>query len=246
MATHQFGDSKEYQAEFQELVKAHLDAAKWCAFWPMIGPKYTSAKPKLLVCGRALNGWDETTFSFMGDTEALVDRCIGAFGSDSGKKNPLGWVEDRWQKGDNYRTSRSAFWRVVRSIAARLGYKDDGWTEYIAWTNLMRVSPATGGNPEEWSWNAQLPHASRMLLKEIRELTPDVTVVLAGSSWFDPFRNHDGFRENFTTIADPPSGSKYVKLVGSMGDMRVVVGPYPQGKNEKEILDEIGPWLPPC
>ena len=246
MPIYPLAGNQSYEATFRELVEKHLAAAKWCAFWPMVGPEYPSAPKKLLVCGRALNGWDDTIFSCEQDASDLVARCERSFGPSDGEDHKLGWVEARWGQGAEYRTSRSAFWRVVRDLAGHLGYAGSGWTRHIAWTNVMRVSPAKEGNPEDWSWQAQLPHAAQLLAHEVEILQPDVLVFLVGKSWFGPLRDQHPLKDFLKPEAAPLLDAKHVSFVGSMGGTRVVVGPHPQGKPEGEIVKEIALAMDGC
>jgi len=235
-----FGE--DYRAAFGELLRAHLDAAqkrksgcaKWCAFWPMVGRKFRPGG--VMVVGRALNGWGDSAFtceslSAPGGTEALIARCRDTFApADS---CPMVWVQQRWHSGATCRTSRSQFWQTACRLATHHGYREQDWPSSIVWTNLMRVSPARGGNPPDWSYSAQLGPAAKLLDYELRDLRPGVAVLLTGPEWYRPFRERTGlFRLREVHL-------EHVHYVGQHGPTRMIVCDHPQRRSPDRIMREI-------
>jgi hypothetical protein len=102
---------------------------------------------------------------------------------------PMGWVLDRWKRGDSdYDTSRSQFWVTAREVALE-GHaeREPDWPNHLAWSNLAKVSRWTKGNPSRRLRQAQLAAAAELLELEASELAPRRVLVLAGRDWFEPY-----------------------------------------------------------
>ena len=196
-----------------------------------------------MVVGRALNGWENTEV-IRGDAddgfEALIERCMRSFVGTT-EYCPLAWVEKRWGKGrkGEYRTSRSAFWRMARRLVKHYGHSDEGWSGHLCWNNLMRVSPACGGNPPKWSYDAQLPYAARLLAAEVVALKPSALVVFAGHDWFAPFA--EALESQVKLLPTPDL--RYVTGHGRFADSNLVVAPHPMKKKEDVLIGEIATYL---
>jgi hypothetical protein len=234
----------DYERLFAELVQHHVREArkprrpdrKWCAFWPAVGERYQVGG--LMVIGRALNGWGSTDFT-VGEVEHgcqdIIKRCRGVF--VDGGSAVLKWADDAWGKGEKgkYRTSRSAFWRMVRRLACGADNVPDGWSHDLCWTNLMRISPACGWNPPWWSYHAQLPCAAELLAKEIQALKPAAVVAFTGKEWFGPFAQHLGE----TVALERASGCQLVEEHGTIGTSKIIIAPHPMRRNEDKLMNEI-------
>jgi hypothetical protein len=124
------------------------------AFASMTGERFAG---ELVVVGRAPNGWrvkyapDELLEASA--LERIVDETLqSSRGGERETRCPMLWVSSEWVNSEQggYATSRSAFWRVSRAVVGRLGVADIGkpsWPSYLAWSNLYRVAPYSGGNP---------------------------------------------------------------------------------------------------
>lgn len=232
----------EYEALFEQLLKSHLAAAagharapvNWCGFWPMIGRKFRPGG--VVVVGRALNGWEDSEFTGEalnqpGGTKDLIRRCRESFAPAD--KCPMAWVEQAWQAEEGYRTSRSQFWQTARRLAANNGCQEEDWPSTLAWTNLMRVSPASGGNPPDWSYFAQLEPAARLLDYELRSLQPSVAVFLTGRAWYAPFQ------EKTDLFHLEEIDQEYVHYAGQHGQTRLIVSDHPQTRSPDRIVEQI-------
>ena len=244
-----FDDS--YEKTFAKLVLAHAAEAqrrgreclrdKWCAFWPAVGSQYCAGG--LMIIGRALNGWEDTDFVIeqaKGDCGDLVKRCRQSFAPRDGC--PLSWVETRWGRGEKgqYRTSRSPIWRMARGLVEHCGHPGKGWSGYLCWNNMMRVSPACGGNPPGWSCDAQRPHAAELLSREIEILRPGVIVAFTGQDWMDWFV----VGLDRSVKLNPVDGCDYVSAHGQFHGSTVIVAPHPMKKKEDVLMDELRRFLP--
>lgn len=237
----------QYEGLFGRLLESHLAAArgrarapaKWCAFWPMIGRKFRPGG--VIVVGRALNGWEDSEFtcealSQPGGTEDLMRRCKETFAPPD--QCPMAWVERQWQADEGYRTNRSQFWQTAYRLAEHHGYREQDWPSTLVWTNLMRVSPASGGNPPDWSYFAQLEPAAQLLDYELKALQPSVAVFLTGPDWYKPFQEEtDLFRLEEV-------GQGHVHYAGQHGQTRLIVSDHPQTRSPDRIMEQLAEHWP--
>ena len=139
---------KLYEEYIEKAGKTPIDKA--AIFVPMRGKQYhPSNKIRLMIVGRAPNGWN-----------SKIDYSTGEVFGNSAKE----LYEDRkrftWIKEAeclyHYFLSGSAFWRVTKKIWTTLSKIDDEeWYEYIAWTNLYKISNQEG-NPSGNMYYAQI------------------------------------------------------------------------------------------
>ena len=137
-----------------------------------------------------------------------------------------------------YNTRRSAFWRVIRLITIELGIPEltEKWSEYIAWSNLYKVSPKKRGNPYTWLLNAQFEFAVRLLHEEIEFFKPKRILFLTGWNWAKDFISDQ------LVIKNKPG--TYVEGIGyfylsNKEASKVVIVKHPQGKKEKSLTKEV-------
>ena len=168
-------------------------------FVGMRGSKYADDEIRLLVVGRAVNGWG-------------VLNCESAekFGEAAEKKfneTTLDWIK----KDDNgfympseskYYLSKSAFWRATEALWRKLtGSEEERWMDHIAWTNLFKVSRPDEGNPTEKMCKFQSDACYKILRQEIEELKPTHIVCMTG--WYGWFFNDRDYG-NFSSVFENP------------------------------------------
>lgn len=227
----------DYRRRMLDLLEAVRPSAEempdraLCLFAPRVARQFDG---KLMVVGRAVNGWihlfDRTK---VGDATARDAFLNTVAEIEGGLEGAMAWVEGSWPRSNRpYSTSRSAFWRVIGKVASGLGIGGVGWSERIAWTNLYRVSPASTGNPVTALREAQLEVCRHLLRYEIDRLHPEIILVLAGRWWFKPFKASLG--ANLAAV-----DKKLIEALGQVGDSRVIVAPHPQGRPEAVLVQEI-------
>lgn len=208
------------------------------------GKNYDRNEVKLLLVGRAVNGWklmDENHPTPEKMAEWADDRlyCNAECGS---------WVEKRgnalYVKGQSYRLG--AFWNYAKEIWLRLqptGYTEDSssvWLENIAWSNLYKLSPESG-NPSDDSKNLQKKICCEMLKEEVRAFRP--THILMMTGW-------DGWAKNFADCFEncPAAEQRnicrgenknevYVEATAKIGDTKVVVLCRPEFREKASYAD---------
>lgn len=212
------------------------------AFFPVKGARYDG---KLMVVGRAVNGWGkgflpQELVEPKSRREVIV-LARKAAGKDPSR--PLSWITDDWKETD-YNPKRSAFWRLIRLLTHNLGIANDSeieWPSHIVWSNLYKISPDEGGNPSNQLCSLQESQCIRMLQQEIALWHPNRIVFLTGYNWAKPFVEALG-------TAKAVSNGSLVQAVGRVtlptdAGATFVVAPHPQGKPSARLAQDIGAAL---
>lgn len=199
---------------------------------------------ELMVIGRAVNGWTQPwlpkDLKNVDDVTKFVDGVLKSV-TDS-DCCPMRWVTDCWGKHDkDYNTRKSAFWRSIRNTVGRLGVADiesPEWASYLVWSNIYKIAPAAGGNPSSTLCSAQLDLCKRILKQELQTFRPRRVLFLTGLGWSQPFTEHIGCE-----LSKNNSGH-YVEATGKVTigtdiQAKVVIAVHPQGKNEKNWVEEV-------
>ncbi len=142
-------------------------------FLAMEGKQYRPSK--LMVIGRAVNGWvagtraAELTDSAVRNKFALKVQERSATPPD-GCSCPMSWVTTQWGATDCYNTKRSPFWRVIRRVVYGLSIasaNDRDWSSHLVWSNLYKLSPEAGRNPSSGLMRAQLEGCKKLNALEL-------------------------------------------------------------------------------
>jgi hypothetical protein len=166
---------------------------EYCYFVPSFGdPNKINAD--FIIYGQAVNGWDKKTRftlknAITAEQLAKIIDFAEEYGNtcDKGDQNPIDWVNTKWSKYGMY---RSFFWNVCyKLISDYHGFDREAstWSEKMIWSNLMKIAPLNGGNPNELEFEMQLETSIRLFEQEIRELKPKYAIILTNLSWFEPF-----------------------------------------------------------
>lgn len=207
---------QEYSSEYERLLASLSQASpsevfgrnaeqnwngvEYSAFWPEFGSSYNPHED-LLIVGRAPNGGDNPWhFSKLATLDPHELRLKA-----SEKPEALDvWMIRCWQKSkDRKYCSNTAFWRAVKLVVEGLGTGSDYWASRLAWTNLYKIAPATGGNPAGKLRKYQLQHCINLLKLELDGFKPRYVLVVTGD-WFMPFIGPFGFTSNLTQSAENP------------------------------------------
>lgn len=183
----------------------------------------------ILFVGKAVNGWitNETSvdklFSYSND-EKIFNRL-----------DQMTWVENLSGNNKGYNTRKSAFWRVVKKVSINFYYQD--WHSNIAWSNLYKIAPWSGGNPNKGLRNIQTLYCQDLLKKEIEVLSPKFVVMLT-SGWENFFLK---YLTNNIKIKELESivWSGYVTKLYKIDNVYYITSFHPQGKNEYEHVKAI-------
>lgn len=135
------------------------------SFVPAIcGIDYIKAPRKIMVVGRAPNGWSMQAYS------PKHDSTIG------------GWFDARlsWVYRDGPGThrksiARSKFWQFIRYKLLKDGIIQDKlhFCDGIVWTNLMKISDQESGNPNDMLCEQTVEIMDQIMKAEIEYYKPD-------------------------------------------------------------------------
>lgn len=228
---------------------------KLAHFVPMKGEKYDSSEIRLMLIGRAVNGWfdaDVNTKSEYGNyIEQLLINDNGKFDWIIEENGVLYNKNDLGSKGD-YRLS-SPFWDYSKSIFKILindkkpdKYQeilsDARWVDYIVWTNLYKIAPTYMDNPDKEMIKLQQAECINILKYEIERYKP--THILAFTGWNDWFCNFAELMSecNFigtNVMRGKNKNSIYLEAVGKIGDAKVIVTCRPENRNKEQFLNDV-------
>lgn len=147
-----------------------------------VGKKYHKSQVRLMYVGRAVNGWN--SIWQRGDAEYLTEQVfehtqdMGVIGR--------GIIEYEF-RGVNYKYNynKSPFWQLCRELLRQFGIVDD-WAEYVAWTNLYKVSYSEGGNPADSLKSKTIADCADILFYEIFCERPTHIVFVTDKWWISP------------------------------------------------------------
>ncbi len=213
---------KNLYIELFDKLKDRTQSLACCSL--MVGKEYKNTDFKLLVVGRAINGWDNEW-----KKETSVDEYAE-------KVLEMGKNEFQWTKvidfNSGYNVNNSSFWRVSRKILEKISEcNDNAWISKIAWSNLYKVSKSSGGNPSDKLCSLQLETCKKILLKEIREIKPDLILFITDMNWFKDF--------NIEEFEIEENSGETVIAYGKYESSKIIVTKRPEGKKEEKFVDDV-------
>ncbi len=188
------------------------EKAVFCMQWGKDFP--TEQNTGILFVGRAVNGWDTAE-----NAEEIFEEGSGLFAAE----NQMRWVED------GNELSVSAFWRVVKNVASHF-YPDEWWA-HVAWSNVCKIAPYAGGNPNDALYYAQLEDCCKILQEEIRILSPKVVVFLTGDGWANDVLRQLNDNE-MPQVIKTETWESYECKVYKIGNVTCIVSVHPMTKAE--------------
>lgn len=222
-------------------------------FMAMQGKYYNR---QLMVVGRAVNGWTKKTWTpeSLASDENVQEFVACVLRSVTASEScPMQWVSKAWGNrtterpsnwvyhgNQEYDSQKSAFWRVIRNVVGKLELADvgdDAWPSCLIWSNLYKISPATGGNPTGKLASLQRDNCISLLETELRVYKPRRMLFLTGYDLASPFLKQ--LAPNVTSVR-----GSYVQAIGTSAvDVNdactVVVAKHPQTKLELSWVKEV-------
>lgn len=218
----------------------------------MVGEKYKDASKRLLLVGRAPNGWGKSKARHK---EEFAQDAIAEY-----RAKHFEWVQKK--QGSNVLVSRyfsesgkeivyplANFFQYTECVLKELAGidcsdTDEKWVDYIAWSNLYKVSPTYSRNPEGEMKAIQTAICRRILLNDIELLDPKPTHILFFTGYDDWF---ELFAEDFPNVRwvgknymrGPKKGKPYVEARGTYGSSKVVVCCRPEYRTKEELVEDI-------
>lgn len=224
---------------------------------PMKGCRYGSEDIKLMVVGRATNGWGEMDFDYTNQKEKYVNDALELLDKDNRsleKRYRFDWIEREKQKPPKLRYIAEAkpFWNYTRSILKELSKnkccEEKDWYQSLLWSNLFPVSFAKEGNPSARLKDAQFHVAKKLLREQINYFQPTHVLIISNwDGWFSINKGKEDCTENeckfLEEIKSKDENNKVIKGSGIVGSSIVVVSRRPEYFKKdvfvKDVIDEF-------
>lgn len=168
------------------------------------GSKYDDCCLRLMVVGRAMNGWEEN-FSLCKSAEDVRDKVLS-------RSFDFRDVIDRESKEVSvgrklpYRYIRSKFWKLVQYTLQEYNEannewydenKNLNWNEKIVWSNLYKISPRYANNPDNALIEASIEANIDIIKAEIEEYKPEKILFVTDTWYLKPFDSKNSFADEF-------------------------------------------------
>lgn len=227
-------------------VSQHVDLHGLSHFVSMKGKLYDKQKCKLFIVGRAVNGWGSFAFD---NSEEFGLKAEKEFAKEGFQwvvldKNTLHNTLPMGSSDRVYYLSKSPFWRTSRQIFKCLSGKESPkWVDYIAWSNIYKISPPDTGNPSTKMCKKQIEICREILKKEIETYRPTHILLITGWNWW--FEDKEfGVSQLFSSckfIGENKRGnSVFVEGTAVYNErIPVVIACRPERRNENEYVREI-------
>ena len=162
---------------------------------------------RLMVVGRAVNGWGElmpitSSDAYAEEATKLFEqdnRFETEWGMQNGEIDPYSEYEDLDENNipkldkdgkkiiKKYYLSRSAFWSAALGVYEELSkeekHEHTDWYEDIVWNNIYKVAPQKEGNPSTNLIYAQAEVCVNLLREEMKLLEPTHVLLVIDKSW---------------------------------------------------------------
>lgn len=225
--------------QYEALYAAAEDIGGLSHFTAMAGAEYYGQSTRLMLIGRAVNGWEAL------DTSGAL--AFGLAAEVAFERPGFTWVSGeggqmRSLHCEGYRLGRSPFWRAARRLLEVLGVDASGrWIERLAWSNLYKLAPRKSGNPPNALCRAQIGPCREILAEEIRRFAPTHIFMPVGWNWFRSDGRYD-FSRLFSCVEH--TGGRYAEgrarfELPDGQSVPAVIACRPEGRREEEYVREV-------
>lgn len=184
-----------------ETIYQHLKDGSFTVSRAYKGSEYNNSYSKLMVVGRAMNGW-EKDFSESSLDEVISTLFEEKFDFDD-VINPN--LQEKYTDC-TYNYIRSKFWKLIKFLLeeyndANSNWYDKtvnkNWNEKIVWSNLYKVSPWKSGNPPWKIMIQNIDEYINILKKEIAMFNPERILFITDINYLEPDVKKSTFIETF-------------------------------------------------
>jgi hypothetical protein len=201
-----------------------------CTFSLQWGKNYPFSKNEgLLFVGKSVNGW----ITKEKDTLKLFD--LTNPNRIFAREDQMKWVNNQSGESNLYNTRKSAFWRLIKKVAE--SYYPENWYSNIAWTNLYKIAPYKGGNPNSNLQKLQKKYCFELFEKEIELLSPKYVIMLT-SGWELDFIDHFNSNNDMRVLGIKKWDNYQTSMV-KINNVNFIISQHPQGKNEWKHCNTI-------
>lgn len=235
--------SKQWQGEFiWEAIRDNKLTAAPC----FVGNDYLYEDIKIMVVGRAVNGW-EVEFKDCSSLNNTIDSILNQENRlDDFAKDYILYdvVENNEVVQKKYYYAKSPFLRMMRQLVGAFTHSEDNWQQRIVWSNLYKIAPRKGGNPSWRMLRNDLDLYIELIKYEIKRYQPNIVIFVTDMDFFDPYPDNEKY-PSFRRLVNEDVKNKqtqYVKLQGSFvydTSTKIIVSVRPEGRPIKDMVEEI-------
>lgn len=223
---------------------------------------------RFMLVGRAVNRWDEMRnyADTLTHSEFVKSSLANLYNEPTvlcGGKDRFEWIGD---PNNEYSTPTNKFrpgidgselgitnfpyhlsrplWNYSKDIWCTLSGSNPAttwknrWFENIVWSNLYKIAPSIGGNPDEKLKRLQFESSAKLLNQEISYFQPTHILFLTGyKEWFEPF-NTKCFDNKITVEKRGVVEAAGVKRTNTYTS-RIVVAERPERRNKSKYISDV-------
>ena len=226
----------------------NIDISHLSRFSLMKGSNYDNQTDvKLLLVGRAPNGWGQNLATSDNDFAygALNDYDLRHF--DWVEKENGTLASKYIDTHGTYVTYKlAAFFSYAESIFYKLSKitpaDSEKWLDYIAWSNLYKISPPNTGNPEKEMETLQREVCNKILLNDIELCQP--THILFFTGYENMFEHFHSIFPDVKYIGKNCSRGKnknniFVEATGTYNGAKIVVCCRPEYRSKEDLINDV-------
>lgn len=214
---------------------------------------------RLMVVGRAVNGWGKSIDTTSADTYA--ESAVKLFKKDDRFKskdewnmqgtdsNPYSQYTTKSGEVKKYYLSNSPFWSATKEVWYGLsGETKADWYEDIVWNNIYKIAPVEEGNPSTNLIYAQAPICVELLKEEIKLLKPTHILLVVDKSWiswtsrntvkFDFMKAFDGYKCQCQTALKEQNNA-IVQCAFTVDNCKVLITCRPESLSKAEYTKAV-------
>ena len=254
-----------YHKVYGETKKIKFKETELSNFVAMRGCRYNeSTRTRLMIVGRAVNGWGKGMRTDSADTyacdavklfenETRYTSSPNEWKMKNTGENPYAEYVKKKDSGENelkrYDLSKSPFWSASKEVWSRLSGEDrSDWYEDIVWNNLYKIAPFREGNPSTNLIYAQAETCVDLLKEEIRLLKPTHVLLVIDKTWiswksrgkvkFDFMKAFEGYQCQYEKALNGVDQS-IVQCAFTVGDCKVLVTCRPEPIGREEYVQNV-------
>jgi len=208
-------------------------------FSPLVGSHFNRSQSGLLICGRAVDSW-RNLLQPDSSIENSLEKIFKIPNEDIESRCEMNWIQRNrkaWptDKNNKYNYKSSSFWScsrdVVKALEGSSDINESNWQSRVAWSNIYKVSPHSGGNPGDSLRSTQFQHCIDILRTEITILEPKNILFVIG----------DWGKKILAAIDVHVDYEKrnIVQYTGRVGKANVVVAVRPERLKRKYWVNEV-------
>lgn len=223
-----------------EPIWKHIQSRKLTAAPGMVGEQYDQGSVRLMIVGRAVNGW-EIDFGECPTLEATVHSVL----YQENRLDEFAGKSIDQEDGSKYYYARSFFLRLMRKMVGEFHGTEENWQQRLIWSNLFKVAPRNGNNPPLLLVRDNMPQYRDILEQEMMMYRPDLVLFATDIGDFEHYKDSNRY-ESFGTLMKlckvDVSTCEFVQAAGTFSrnsDVKVIVCCRPEGKVVDEMVKEI-------